>query len=259
MLQIGEFEFQSRLFGGTGKFASAELMQRSLVASGAELVTVAMKRLDFNQGSDELLAPLKERGVQLLPNTAGARNAREAIFAAELAREMLGTQLLKLEIHPDPRYLLPDPVETLEAARILCAEGFTVLPYVHADPVLCLRLEEVGCAAVMPLGSPIGSNQGLATEPFLKIIIEQANVPVVVDAGIGAPSQAMRAMELGADAVLVNTAIASSLDPVTMAGCFKDAVRAGRAAYLAGLGAISNRAQNTSPLTGFLNLGENHG
>ncbi|AYV13702.1 thiazole synthase [Shewanella algae] len=259
MLQIGEFEFQSRLFGGTGKFTSAELMQRSLVASGAELVTVAMKRLDFNLGSDELLAPLKERGVQLLPNTAGARNAREAIFAAELAREMLGTQLLKLEIHPDPRYLLPDPVETLEAARILCAEGFTVLPYVHADPVLCLRLEEVGCAAVMPLGSPIGSNQGLATEPFLKIIIEQANVPVVVDAGIGAPSQAMRAMELGADAVLVNTAIASSLDPVTMAGCFKDAVRAGRAAYLAGLGAISNRAQNTSPLTSFLNLGENHG
>lgn len=143
MLQIGEFEFQSRLFGGTGKFASAELMQSSLVASGAELVTVAMKRLDFNQGSDELLAPLKERGVQLLPNTAGARNAREAIFAAELAREMLGTQLLKLEIHPDPRYLLPDPVETLEAARVLCSEGFTVLPYVHADPVLCLRLEEV--------------------------------------------------------------------------------------------------------------------
>ncbi|MBO2607654.1 thiazole synthase [Shewanella algae] len=259
MLQIGEFEFQSRLFGGTGKFTSAELMQRSLVASGAELVTVAMKRLDFNLGSDELLAPLKERGVQLLPNTAGARNAREAIFAAELAREMLGTQLLKLEIHPDPRYLLPDPVETLEAARVLCTEGFTVLPYVHADPVLCLRLEEVGCAAVMPLGSPIGSNQGLATEPFLKIIIEQANVPVVVDAGIGAPSQAMRAMELGADAVLVNTAIASSLDPVTMAGCFKDAVRAGRAAYLAGLGTISNRAQNTSPLTGFLNLGDNHG
>ncbi len=141
----------------------------------------------------------------------------------------------------------------------MCTEGFTVLPYVHADPVLCLRLEEVGCAAVMPLGSPIGSNQGLATEPFLKIIIEQANVPVVVDAGIGAPSQAMRAMELGADAVLVNTAIASSLDPVTMASSFKDAVRAGRAAYLAGLGTISNRAQNTSPLTGFLNLGENHG
>ncbi|MFQ6371038.1 thiazole synthase [Shewanella sp. YIC-542] len=253
MLHIAGLTLASRLFSGTGKFASADTMLKALERSGSQLVTLAMKRLDFQQQNDDLLSPLQAAGVTLLPNTAGARNAKEAIFAAELAREMLGTTLIKLEIHPDPRYLMPDPVETLSAATELCAQGFQVLPYVHADPVLCLRLEEAGCAAVMPLGSPIGSNQGLASEPFLKIIIEQASIPVVVDAGIGAPSQAMRAMELGADAVLVNTAIASARDPIAMAGCFRAAVAAGRAAYEAGLGAVTARASHTSPLTGFLN------
>jgi len=172
---------------------------------------------------------------------------------AELSREMLATSWIKLEIHPDPKYLMPDPIETLKAATILCEKGYVVLPYVHADPVLCKRLEEVGCAAVMPLGSPIGSNQGLVTEPFLKMIIEQANIPVIVDAGIGAPSQALRAMELGADAVLVNTAIASSTNPTVMARCFAQAVKTGRDAYLAGLCLVSQHAIHTSPLTGFLN------
>lgn len=223
------------------------------MASKSQLVTVAMKRIDFKMGLDDLLTPLRQAGVRLLPNTSGARNAKEAVFAAELAREMLGTHWIKLEIHPDPKYLMPDAIETLEAARILCEKGFIVLPYVHADPVLCRRLEEVGCAAVMPLASPIGSNQGLVTESFLKIIIEQARVPVVIDAGIGAPSQAARAMELGADAVLVNTAIASSASPIVMAECFKEAVQCGRRAFEAGLGRVQTGAVQTSPLTGFLN------
>ena len=253
MLTIADHQFESRLFTGTGKFAQPETMLAAIKASQSQLVTLAVKRLDLSTGSDNILQPLLDSGVKLLPNTAGARNVKEAIFAAHLAREMLGTNWLKLEIHPDPKYLMPDPIETLEAARILCEQGYVVLPYVHADPVLCRRLEEVGCAAVMPLGSPIGSNQGLATETFLKIIIEQANVPVIVDAGIGAPSQATHAMELGADAVLVNTAIASSSDPVAMGHCFAQAVNTGRQAYIAGLGAVSHQANNTSPLTGFLN------
>ncbi|MGS0681935.1 thiazole synthase [Shewanella sp. 125m-7] len=253
MLTIAEHQFESRLFTGTGKFAAPETMLAAIQASQSQLVTLAVKRLDWNRGSDNILKPLLGRGVKLLPNTAGARNVKEAIFAAHLAREMLGTNWIKLEIHPDPKYLMPDPIETLEAARILCEQGYVVLPYVHADPVLCRRLEEVGCAAVMPLGSPIGSNQGLATETFLKIIIEQANVPVIIDAGIGAPSQATHAMELGADAVLVNTAIASSSDPVAMGRCFAQAVNTGRQAYMAGLGAVSHQAHHTSPLTGFLN------
>ncbi|QIR16181.1 thiazole synthase [Shewanella aestuarii] len=252
MLTIADHQFESRLFTGTGKFTNSTTMLASIEASGSELVTLAMKRIDFKMGSDDLLKPLQSRGVKLLPNTAGARNAKEAIFAAELAYEMLATKWIKLEIHPDPKYLLPDPIETLNAAKVLCEKGFIVLPYIHADPVLCKRLEEVGCAAVMPLGSPIGSNQGLATEAFLKIIIEQSSVPVIVDAGIGAPSQACRAMEMGADAVLVNTAIASSAMPVLMAQCFQQAVQSGRKAYEAGLGAISHNASNTSPLTGFL-------
>ena len=223
------------------------------MASKSQLVTVAMKRIDFKMGLDDLLTPLRQAGVRLLPNTSGARNAKEAVFAAELAREMLGTHWIKLEIHPDPKYLMPDAIETLAAAKILCDKGFIVLPYVHADPVLCRRLEEVGCAAVMPLASPIGSNQGLVTESFLKIIIEQARVPVVIDAGIGAPSQAARAMELGADAVLVNTAIASSASPIVMAECFKEAVQCGRRAFEAGLGRVQTGAVQTSPLTGFLN------
>jgi thiazole synthase len=253
MLKIADVEFGSRLFSGTGKFANPDTMLAAIVASKTQMVTLAMKRIDFKQGQDDLLAPLRDSGVRLLPNTSGARNAAEAVFAAELAREMLGTNWVKLEIHPDPKYLLPDAVETLAAAEILCRRGFVVLPYVHADPVLCRRLEEVGCAAVMPLASPIGSNQGLVTERFLEIIIEQARVPVVVDAGIGAPSQAARAMEMGADAVLVNTAIAGARDPVVMAGCFAEAVALGRRAYEAGLGRVQSAACHTSPLTGFLN------
>ncbi|MCL1045131.1 thiazole synthase [Shewanella electrodiphila] len=254
MLSIADHQFDSRLFTGTGKFSDAKTMLAAIEASQSQLVTLAMKRIDHNKDFDDLLTPLQQMGVKLLPNTAGARNAKEAVFAAELASEMLATKWIKLEIHPDPKYLMPDAIETLKAAEILCAKGFTVLPYVHADPVLCYRLEEAGCAAVMPLGSPIGSNQGLATEPFLEIIIEQANIPVVIDAGIGAPSQACRAMEMGADAVLVNTAIASSADPVQMAKCFNQAVNTGRQAYLAGLGNVEKQAKHTSPLTNFLNL-----
>lgn len=253
MLKIADVEFESRLFAGTGKFSNSQVMIEAIMASKSQLVTVAMKRIDFKMGLDDLLTPLRQAGVRLLPNTSGARNAKEAVFAAELAREMLGTHWIKLEIHPDPKYLMPDAIETLEAARILCEKGFIVMPYVHADPVLCRRLEEVGCAAVMPLASPIGSNQGLVTERFLNIIIEQARVPVVIDAGIGAPSQAARAMELGADAVLVNTAIASSASPIVMAECFKEAVQCGRRAFEAGLGRVQTGAVQTSPLTGFLN------
>lgn len=253
MLKIADVEFESRLFTGTGKFSNSQVMIEAIMASKSQLVTVAMKRIDFKMGLDDLLTPLRQAGVRLLPNTSGARNAKEAVFAAELAREMLGTHWIKLEIHPDPKYLMPDAIETLEAAKILCDKGFIVMPYVHADPVLCRRLEEVGCAAVMPLASPIGSNQGLVTESFLKIIIEQARVPVVIDAGIGAPSQAARAMELGADAVLVNTAIASSASPIVMAECFKEAVQCGRRAFEAGLGRVQTGAVQTSPLTGFLN------
>jgi thiazole synthase len=199
-----------------------------------------------------ILEPLRAMGVQLLPNTSGARNAKEAIFAAQLAREALGTNWLKLEIHPDPRYLMPDPIETFKAAEELCKQGFVVLPYCGADPLLCKRLEEVGCAAVMPLGAAIGSNQGLSTKAMLEIIIEQANVPVIVDAGIGAPSHAAAALEMGADAVLVNTAIAVAGDPIAMARAFKMAVEAGRIAYESGLGAVNQQAIASSPLAAFL-------
>ncbi|WP_110458956.1 thiazole synthase [Shewanella algidipiscicola] len=255
MLTIADIQFESRLFSGTGKFCSSKIMLAAIEAGGSQLVTLAMKRLDLTAKRDDILTPLLASGVKLLPNTAGARNAHEAVMVAQLARDVLGTSWIKLEIHPDPKYLLPDPIETLKAAQQLCDKGFVVLPYVHADPVLCRRLEEVGCAAVMPLGSPIGSNQGLATQTFLKIIIEQAKVPVIIDAGIGAPSQAMQAMEMGADAVLVNTAIASSRDPVMMARSFAIAVKAGRDAYQAGLGGVSEHASHTSPqtpLTAFL-------
>lgn len=252
MLTIADKTFSSRLFTGTGKFASNALMQETIAASGSQLVTLALKRVDLSGAQGDILSPLRTIGVNLLPNTSGARTAEEAIYAARLAREALGTHWLKLEIHPDPRYLLPDPIETLKAAEVLCAEGFVVLPYCHADPVLCKRLEEAGCAAVMPLGAPIGSNQGLKTEAFLKIIIEQAKVPVVVDAGIGAPSHAAWAMELGADAVLVNTAMAVAGDPVAMGRAFRLAVESGRLAYESGLGTVSPQAAATSPLTGFL-------
>ncbi|MGL4823241.1 MAG: thiazole synthase [Plesiomonas shigelloides] len=251
-LHLGGATFGSRLLTGSGKFASAMQMAAALLASGSELVTMALKRVDCGGGQDDILTPLRAMPhLRWLPNTSGARDAKEAILAAHLAREALGTTWLKLEIHPDPKYLLPDPWETLLAAEQLVRDGFTVLPYCHADPVLCKRLEEVGCAAVMPLGAPIGSNQGLQTQAFLRIIIEQASVPVIVDAGIGAPSQAAQAMELGADAVLVNTAIAAAADPVAMASAFRLAVQAGRQAYLAGLAGSSTQAQASSPLTGF--------
>ncbi len=253
-LKIADKTFSSRLFTGTGKFSSNSLMGEALLASGSELVTVALKRVDMNDENDDILIHLKDPQFSLLPNTSGVRNAKEAIFAAQLAREALETNWLKLEIHPDPKYLLPDPIETLKATEELVKLGFIVLPYIQADPVLCKRLEEVGAATVMPLGAPIGSNKGLETVGMLKIIIEQSNVPVVVDAGIGAPSHAAYAMELGADAVLVNTAIAVSKDPVAMGRAFGAAVNAGRTAYLAKLGTVSDEAVASSPLTSFLNV-----
>ncbi|MCC9137949.1 thiazole synthase [Pontibacter silvestris] len=252
MLKIADKTFTSRLFTGTGKFGSSSQMEEALLASGSELVTVALKRVDVQNQEDDILQHLAHPQFNLLPNTSGVRNAKEAVFAAQLAREALETNWLKLEIHPDPKYLLPDPIETLRAAEELVKLGFVVLPYIHADPVLCKRLEEVGTAAVMPLGSPIGSNSGLQTREFLKIIIQQSNVPVVVDAGIGAPSHAAEAMELGADAVLVNTAIAVSPNPVQMAKAFKMAIEAGRMAYEAKLAPVGSVAVASSPLTAFL-------
>ncbi|WP_299019856.1 thiazole synthase [uncultured Photobacterium sp.] len=252
MLTIADKTFSSHLFTGTGKYANSQVMAESIIASGSELVTMALKRVDIENRDDDILAPLLKAGMNLLPNTSGAKNAKEAVFAAKLAREALGTNWLKLEIHPDPKYLMPDPIETLAAAQELVREGFIVLPYCHADPVLCKRLEEVGCAAVMPLGSPIGSNKGLASRDFLEIIIDQARVPVIVDAGIGAPSHAAEAMEMGADAVLVNTAIAAAADPVAMGRAFKLAVESGLMAYEAGLAGTVNHAIASSPLTAFL-------
>lgn len=244
--------FKSRLFMGSGKFGSASLMQQAIFKAESELVTVALKRIN-HEGKDKHILPyLQQPSISLLPNTSGARTAKEAILAAQLARESLETHWIKLEIHPDPRYLLPDPIETLIATEALVKQGFIVLPYIHADPVLCKRLEEVGTAAVMPLGSPIGSNKGLKTLDFLEIIIESSRVPVIVDAGIGSPSDAAKAMELGADAVLVNTAIATSEDPVRMAAAFRMAVIAGREAFLAQLPVSSGVAQASSPLTSFL-------
>src|SRR6201993_209281 len=251
-LVIADKIFNSRLFTGTGKFSSSQLMEEALLASGSELVTVALKRVDVNSNSDDILKRLSHAQFNLLPNTSGVRNAKEAVFAAQLAREALETNWLKLEIHPDPKYLLPDAIETLKAAEELVKLGFIVLPYIHADPVLCKRLEEVGTAAVMPLGSAIGSNRGLRTRDFLEIIIEQSKIPVVVDAGIGATSHAAEAMEMGADAVLVNTAIAVSENPVQMAKAFKMAVEAGRMAYEAKLAKPKNFAEASSPLTAFL-------
>lgn len=254
MLNIGGRDFKSRLFVGTGKFSSNRMMLDAILASGSEMITVAMKRVDIQHGEeDDMLSHINREHVQLLPNTSGVRNAEEAVMAARLSRECFGTDFIKLEIHPDPKYLLPDPVETLKATEILAKEGFKVLPYIQADPVLCKRLEEAGTAAVMPLGAPIGTNKGLRTRDFIEIIIEQSRVPVVVDAGIGAPSHAADAMEMGADAVLVNTAIAVADNPVEMARAFKLAVEAGRMAHLAGLGAVASHAMASSPLTSFLN------
>lgn len=251
-LQIADKTFNSRLFTGTGKFSSSKQMEEALLASASELVTVALKRVDVHDEQDDILVHLEHPHIHLLPNTSGARTAKEAVYAAQLAREALQTNWLKLEIHPDPKYLMPDPIETLKAAEILVKEGFVVLPYIHADPVLCKRLEEIGAQAVMPLGSTIGSNKGLRTIDFLEIIIEQSTVPVIVDAGIGSPSDAAKAMEIGADAVLVNTAIAVSDHPIQMAKAFMLGVQAGRMAYEARLASPINQANASSPLTSFL-------
>ncbi|WP_031571117.1 thiazole synthase [Rheinheimera texasensis] len=255
MLTIAGKTFHSHLLLGSGKFQSALQMQQAVRASGTELVTLALKRLQPGAPLDDLFSPLQALGVQLLPNTSGARTAEEAVQAALLAREAVGTHWLKLEIHPEPKYLLPDPRETLKAAEKLCDLGFVVLPYCSADPLHCKQLEQAGCAAVMPLGAPIGSNQGLQNRAMLEIIIEQANIPVIIDAGLGAPSDATLALELGANAVLVNTAIASSTDPVRMAQAFRLAVEAGVLAQQSGLGMRQARAQASSPLEpGFAHL-----
>jgi thiazole synthase len=251
-LQIADKIFQSRLFTGTGKFSSSSAMEKALLASGSQLVTVALKRVDIHDAEDDILLHLSHPQFSLLPNTSGVRTAKEAVFAAQMAREALETNWLKLEIHPDPKYLLPDPIESLKAAEDLVKLGFIVLPYINADPVLCKRMEEVGVAAVMPLGSPIGSNNGLQTKAMLEIIIEQSKVPVIIDAGIGAPSHAAEALEMGADAVLVNTAIAVASDPVRMARAFKMAVEAGRMAFEAKLAKTKKTAMASSPLTSFL-------
>src|SRR5512145_1275478 len=254
-LVIAGREFQSRLLVGTGKFSALEVMRDALAASGTQLVTVALRRADLSGKKDpfaNILEFIDSKRYLLLPNTSGAMNAAEAVRLARLAAAAGLPKWVKLEIHPDPRYLLPDPIETLLAAEQLVKEGFTVLPYINADPVLAKRLQEVGTATVMPLGSPIGSNRGLQTRDQIRIIIEQATVPVVVDAGLGAPSHAAEAMEIGADAVLVNTAVAVATDPNRMAVAFKLAVEAGRTAFESGLGAVSTSAHASSPLTGFL-------
>lgn len=255
-LVIAGRKFASRLFLGTGKFASAEGMRDALKASGTEIVTVALRRADLSGAKDpyaNILEFIDPDRYLVLPNTSGAMNAEEAVRLARLAVAAGLPKWVKLEIHPDARYLLPDPIETLKAAEILVREGFVVLPYINADPVLAKRLEEVGTATVMPLGSPIGSHRGLQTRDQLRIIIEQATIPVVIDAGIGSPAQAAEAMELGADAVLVNTAIAVASDPVRMAQAFAMAVEAGRSAWEIGLPDVSDVASPTSPLTAFLN------
>ncbi|MHC5083764.1 MAG: thiazole synthase [Planctomycetota bacterium] len=251
-LKIADKEFQSRLFVGTGKFASNAVMKEAIEASGSQMVTVALRRVDIENENDDMLAAIDQSKYQLLPNTSGARDAEEAIRLSRLARAASGIAWVKLEVTPDPYYLLPDGQETLKAAETLVKDGFIVLPYINADPILAKKLQDVGCATVMPLASPIGSNQGLNTRASIEIIINQATVPVVVDAGLGAPSHAAEAMEMGADAVLVNTAIATAIDPVQMGAAFKMATEAGRIAYQTGLAPKSQTASASSPLTGFL-------
>ena len=251
-LVIAERQFNSRLLVGTGKFASCEIMADAIEESGTEIVTVALRRVDIENENDDMLSAIDRKKYLLLPNTSGARDADEAVRLAKLARAATGIEWVKLEVTPDPYYLLPDPVETLKAAEILVKDGFVVLPYINADPILAKKLEDAGAATVMPLGSPIGSNQGLKTRPSLEIIIQQSNVPVVVDAGLGLPSHAAEAMEIGADAVLVNTAIATAAEPTEMAKAFRLAVEAGRLAYESGSAPVSKKARASSPLTGFL-------
>jgi thiazole synthase len=251
-LVIADRTFGSRLLVGTGKFASTRIMQQAIAASGAEIVTVALRRVDLSNPQDNLMEAVDRDRYLFLPNTSGARDAEEAVRLARIARAAGCEPWVKLEVTPDPHYLLPDPVETLKAAEILVKDGFKVLPYINADPVLAKRLEDVGTVTVMPLGAPIGTNRGLKTRDAIQIIIQQAQVPVVVDAGLGAPSHAAEAMEMGADAVLVNTAIATAEDPVGMANAFRLGVEAGYRAYRAGPGQESWQAQASSPLTGFL-------
>lgn len=251
-LVIADREFDSRLLVGTGKYASHKIMAEAIEACGTEIVTVALRRVDIDNENDDLLAAIDRDKYLLLPNTSGARDAQEAIRLARLAKAASGINWLKLEVTPDPYYLLPDGTETLKAAEILVKEGFVVLPYINADPILAKKLQDIGTATVMPLASPIGSNQGLRTKAAIEIIIAQATVPVVVDAGLGCPSHAAEAMEAGADAVLVNTAIAAAADPVRMAVAFSLATRAGRMAYTSGLAAKTDSAQASSPLTDFL-------
>jgi thiazole synthase len=254
LLRIGKREFSSRLLLGTGKFASNEVMLESVRASGTQLVTVALRRFNPEMPDDDLLSPLRKiKGLTIMPNTSGARTAEEAIKTAQVARELCGSEFVKLEIHPNPHHLLPDPIETFRAAEVLCKEGFTVLPYMPADPVLAKRLEEVGCAAVMPLGSPIGTGKGLETSAMIRIIIANSAVPVIVDAGLRSPGEAAIALEMGCDAVLVNSAVAAAGNPRAMAEAFAQAVTAGRAARAAGLMNATDTASPTSPITSFLN------
>lgn len=250
-LKIADKVFHSRLILGSGKFGTIEEFEGAILASQTEMVTMALKRLDLQHSEDKWLNVLMKYNVQILPNTSGARTAKGAVLAARMAREALHTNWIKLEIHPDPKYLMPDPIETLKATEILAREGFVVLPYIHADPVLCKHLEDAGAAAVMPLGAPIGTNKGLRTYDFLKIIIEQSRLPVIVDAGLGLPSHAAAAMEIGADAVLVNTAIAVAKNPSQMAEAFKLAVEAGYKGRHAGYATVSEHAIATSSLTEF--------
>jgi thiazole synthase len=251
-LIIADRAFVSRLLVGTGKFSSNAAMVSAIENSGCEIVTVALRRVDIDNPGDSILSNIDRNRYLLLPNTSGARDAEEAVRLARLARAAGCAPWVKLEVTPDPYHLMPDPIETLKATRILVKEGFTVLPYINADPILAKHLQEAGAATVMPLGAPIGSNRGLRTKDQIAIIIEQAAVPVVVDAGLGAPSHAAEAMEMGADAVLVNTALAVTPNPGLMAAAFRKGVKAGREAYLAGLSKQSDRAEASSPLTGFL-------
>ncbi len=252
-LTLGGHKFNSRLILGTGKYSDSATMVAAIKASGAGLVTVALRRINLKTPSDDLLAPLlKIKNLAIMPNTSGARDAREAVKAALIARELSGSKFIKVEIHPNPQHLMPDPIETLAAAKILAAEGFYVMPYMPADPVLAKRLEDAGCVAVMPLGSAIGSGHGLATGELLKLIIRDSRVPVIVDAGLRSPSEAAAAMEMGCAAVLVNSAIAAAQNPVAMAAAFAQAVAAGYAARLAGIMPQSDLAVPTSPLTSFL-------
>ncbi|MDD4872250.1 MAG: thiazole synthase [Kiritimatiellae bacterium] len=253
LLKLGKFNFKSRLLIGTGKFSDVGTMLKAVRSSGTQLVTVALRRFNREQKSDDLFGPLsKLKQIKLIPNTSGAMNAKEAVRAARLGRDLSGSPFVKLEIHPNPHHLMPDPIETYEAARVLAKEGFIVLPYMPADPVLAKRLEDVGCAAVMPLGSAIGSGHGLATREMLRLIIENSNVPVIVDAGLRSPSEAAAAMEMGCDAVLINSALAAAENPEKMASAFALAVKAGRQARIAGLMPKSDVALASSPLTSFL-------